>query len=161
MLSDIMQQYFWFDRCLGVFGVALLILGIVVTITMAYWIGKGTKCVISGMFAVAAVFLVVSLFPFGAEEHTNIVTIDGVSSNVWTKNEAYFTVDGEQYKLKVEEGQEIMYQLLEGQEVELSYGKLHTLVPIKDQYILTGIKLVDEDGASQETLAAIMALQND
>jgi hypothetical protein len=156
-----MKQYLWFDRFIGIFGIAVLILGIIVTITMAYWMSKKTKCVIFSLFAMTAVFLIISSYPIGAEEHTNVVTIHGVSENVWAKNEAYFTVDGEQYKLKDEEGQELMYKLIEGHEVKLSYGKLHTLMFNKDQYVLTDIQLVNEDGVSQETLAAIMSLLND
>ena len=155
-LSQVMLELITFDRLMALF--AIFTSGLLVVASIALTRGKQRMVCLAA--AVACVALVATtVMPIGAEEYTDIVTIEGVSSSMWTSGEVYFSVNGETKTIEVREGQELVYELLEGHEVELSYGRVHTLLLNRDRYVLTGIQLVNPDDASDEMLAALMSLR--
>lgn len=154
--SKVMLDLITFDRLLALFGIFTG--GFLFVASVACTYGKQRMvCLAAAILSVA--LMATTVMPIGAEEYTNIVTIEGVSSSMWTSGEAYFSVNGETKTIEVREGQELVYKLLEGHEVELSYGKVRTLLFNRDRYVLTGIQLVNPDDASEEMLAALMSLR--
>ena len=88
---------------------------------------EGKMRVVGATAAIFGMLVMVCMLPIGATEHTDVVTIEGMSDDFWAIHKANFSVDGETYSIDVDEGHELVYQLLEGQEVELSYAKIRSL----------------------------------
>jgi hypothetical protein len=102
--------------------------------------GKNKKDLIGfsiGCTLVCALFCLM-ICPIEIEEYTETVTITRLGDGIWDSHHVYFNADGEEYYLRWEESQRDMFEMLVGKEVNLSYGRIYSIVekilPIASRY---------------------------
>lgn len=100
----------------------------------------------------ASVMLIISLmaivlfcmtFPTGIEEYTQTAVIQGVGNSFVKYNAAYVEIDGKTEEISVGEYNRNMFDVLAGQTVELTYGKIHTIFGIGENWKFVDLKIVE------------------
>ena len=94
---------------------------------------KVASLVMTGLVLVA-MFLVGITFPVETEEYTKIATIQGVGKSFTNYNAAYVEIDGAIEEISVGEYNRNMFSALTGHTVELTYGKIHTLLGLGEHW---------------------------
>jgi hypothetical protein len=142
-----MQSLATFSTALSFILLSLSVLGAIMTILSirSHHSNKVTM-IVSVFLGAITIFLFLSLYPIGIEEHTNTVTITKVGDGFFDYNSAYFEYEGDEYNIVINNGEHRMWEMLIGKEVELTYGQIHTLIERKDLWRVVDVKLIDGEG---------------
>ena len=98
---------------------------------------------IMASMTLASMFLVGITFPVGTEEHTKIATIQGVGESFTNYNAAYVEIDGVIEELSVGEYNRNLFSVLTGHQVELTYGKIHTLLGLGEHWDFINLQILE------------------
>lgn len=92
-----------------------------------------------------SILLFCTVFPIGTEEYTSTATIKGVGNSFIKYNAAYVEIDGQTEEISVGEYNRNMFDILTGNVVELTYGKIHTIFGIGEGWRFVDLKIPQSD----------------
>lgn len=94
---------------------------------------KTASLVMCGL-SIFALFMIGVTFPVHTEEYTKTAVIQGVGQTFTNYNAAYVSIDGKVEEISVGEYNRNMFSALTGHTVELTYGKIHTLLGLGEHW---------------------------
>ena len=124
--------------------ILLVLCGIVSIVYAVIFLKDKHKIASLIMFSMVLVsmFLVGATFPVNVEEHTKIATIQGVGKSFTNYNAAYVEIDGVVEEISVGEYNRNLFSTLTGHQVELTYGKIHTLLGLGEHWDFIDLQIL-------------------